>query len=82
MSLGRFRQLPPELVSTIFEFAVWSDPYVPAEIIRGSIEGGWTDDQGERQRPNLNPDTVWMGHYDPQMRMNIGLVSKVNILGS
>lgn len=73
-------QLPPELISAIFEFAVWSDPYIPVQVLRGSNGGSLTLWEAEQQRSNLEASGgFWVPEYDPQMRVSIGLVSKVCI---
>lgn len=59
--------LPPELISLIFEFAIWSEPYVPSPFKSLSAEtryGFW------------KPEPQILG-YDPAMRITVGLVGKV-----
>jgi hypothetical protein len=72
MLFGRIRTLPPEIFSFIFEFAVWSDPYVP---FHAPLGGTLTVQQAD-QYVGVDSATA-IAEYDPQIRMVIGLVSKV-----
>lgn len=63
-------RLPPELISLVFEFSIWSDPYVPFKTLRDKLP----DDEGVGAGSSTSED------YDPDFRTTIGLVSKASPL--
>lgn len=66
-----FPRLPPEIVSLVFEYSVWSDPYIPFKTLHEKVP----DDEGGTGSESLTSED-----YDPNFRITIGLVSKVSSL--
>ena len=69
MLFGGIRTLPSEIISVVFEFAIWSDPYVPFKAPLVAVE------QADQYVSVDSASTIT--EYDPQIRTAIGLVSKV-----